>query len=342
MDELFCSGGVVLKGSLQEFRDTLFAVLLMSLDDFLKTYSATHIVVLELFKVCAKYSIGLAELLQWGKAIKADWIIQNTHVIHDYSESISLLQAENRALKEELRSVYNKFDCLDAKLDAKFDKLDAKFDEVLNILYTKEIHDISASSSPKSKSSNSPKNKRYRQGIAETADDFTDERRDEVNSTMLDESTSAMFFGGRIRTAVPSSSLTEAHTALSTSFVNHYKKEDLFLPTKEKNRRNRCISFMKTLLQDEEKSFLNSQVPSPSNKAYSTWRSELNNIADNVQERAMTRLLTLEGKDTTKKYKLQPTIPAVDKRLTTIGESKWNSEEVSKASAIILQNFLRK
>ena len=266
-------------------------------------------------------------------AIKADWKIQNTHVVHNNSESIMLLQAENRALKEELRSIYNKLENLDAKLDA---KLEGKLDQVLNILHTKEIHDVSAS--------NSPKNKRCRLEIAgDSENDMNNERgqNEGVSLSLVDQTTSESFFGGRIKSGVPPSSLTEAHTALSTSFVNHYKKEDHFLPTKEKNRRNRCISFMKTLLLDEEKSFLSIQVPSPSSGEYSAWRNELSNIADSVQERAMIRLLQLECKDPTKRYKLQPTIPAVDKRLTSIGESKWNSEEVSKASSMVLKSFLK-
>ena len=92
---------------------------------------------------------------------------------------------------------------------------------------------------------------------------------------------------------------------------------------------------MKTLLNDEKRNHF-------SNKDYSSWRNELNTIADAVQERAMMRLLQLEGKNTTKKYKLQPTIPAVDKRLTSIGESKWNSVETSKASTMVLQSYFKK
>ena len=100
------------------------------------------------------------------------------------------------------------------------------------------IHDVSASNSPKN---GSPTNKRCRIKIAENEDDATDERREVVITDVVEKSTSDSFFGGRVRTGVPSSSLTEAHTALSTSFVNHFKKEEHFLPTKEKNRRSRCI-----------------------------------------------------------------------------------------------------
>ena len=214
---------------------------------------------------------------------------------------------QHHALKEELRSIYNKLDHVDAKLD-----------QVLKILQTKEIQDISVN--------NSPKNKRGRTEITVDTDIIIEEQHDTISSALVDPTTSESILDNKIISDVPSSSLVQAHTALSKSFVSHYIKQDDFLPNKEKNRWNRCISFMKTLLNDDERSFLSYQVPSPSDGEYASWRNELNDIADSVQERAMIRLLQLEGKDPTKKYKLRPAIPAVDRRLTSIGESKWKSE----------------
>ena len=215
--------------------------------------------------------------------------------------------------------------------------MDSKLEQILNILQTKEIHSISRGSS-----ANSSPQKRCRFD-AEVEKEIVLEKEIEVvySTAAVNQSNSESFFGGKIRSAVPSSTITDAHTTLSTSFVNHYKNEDQFLPTKEKNRRKRCIAFMKTLLKNEEKLFLSSQMPSPADREYSKWRNQLDIVANTLQDRAMIKLLHLEGKDSSKRYKLQPTIPAVDKRLTSIGERKWSCNmETSMASTLVLENFM--
>ena len=56
---------------MENFVNFLLAVLLMSLEDMLSTYSTI------LHEKAAKYNITLTKLKQWGIIIKNDWMLRN-------------------------------------------------------------------------------------------------------------------------------------------------------------------------------------------------------------------------------------------------------------------------
>ena len=330
VNDLFFHDGITFEKDMEDFVNCLFAVLPMSLEDMLSTYTARHMVIQILHDKAAKFNITLTKMKQWGIIIKNDWMLRNCTQLQSNIDVSAVLQKEILSQRNEIQEVKRKLD-------------DMKhiFDGMITILQTMQLAP-SPSNSPKGSRSSTPSPKRPRKrgrddlGHLELMGEKVDMM---IAANSTNALTAASFFSSDNRTAVPISTSGKSIT-LSTAFVNSICGGARFFNQDTASRSALCLDYMRKLMSDEERNFLKLKKPSETSHEYKQWSDSVKALAANLKMRAYKDLLRLEGKDPDAKSKKQPTIEGFAKRLKKLSRESWDRCSNSSSSVRIMSNFV--